>query len=211
MQLADNLGYYFDPAMAPTDMIPWLANWVCLTLDDNWSEEQRRRLIHSASELYSRRGTKRGLIEYLFLYTGVEPEIAEYVDGMNLGPETFLGVNTTIAGRERHSFTVTLNLNGLTETEVEFKELFIRRIIEAEKPAHTAYRLNILVDGKTRKKAFEKEPLTDPSSSDSNPVVNGSDGGNGASQNNPLKKKPRVNSSKIESDPAATDKDSGEK
>src|SRR4051812_37524156 len=56
--MADNLHYYFHPLTAPSDLIPWLATWVNLALDDNWSLEQRRNLIYTAPELYSRRGTK---------------------------------------------------------------------------------------------------------------------------------------------------------
>ncbi len=145
---ADNMHYYFNPLMTSPDLIPWLATWVDLVLDESWSLEQRRELIHSAVDLYSRRGTRGGLTEYLELYTGITPEITEYVDGMVLGPETFLGENTTIAGRERHSFTVTLRLpKGLSEEEMASKESMIRRIIETEKPAHTAYRLSLVTNG----------------------------------------------------------------
>ncbi len=143
-QMADNLAYYFHPLSTSPEVLEWLATWVNLVLDESWSLEQRRKLILSASDLYSRRGTRRGLIEYLKLYTGVEPEVAEYVDGMTLSPETQLGINTTIAGRERHGFTVTLRLSNMDETEVGYKEDAIRRIIEAEKPAHTVYRLRLL-------------------------------------------------------------------
>ena len=144
MQLAGNLHYYFHPMTTPAELVEWLATWMNLVLDDSWSLEQRRKLIYSAADLYSRRGTKRGLIEYLELYAGVEPEISEYSEGMVLGPETFLGVNTKLAGRERHTFTVTLRLEGLDEEELARKEAIIRRIIESEKPAHTAYRLRLL-------------------------------------------------------------------
>lgn len=146
MHMSDSLHYYFNPLTAPPEMVSWLATWVNLVLDESWSLEQRRVLIRSAADLYSRRGTKRGMMEYLKLYTGIVPEIAEYVDGMVLGPETQLGINTTIAGRERHSFTVTLRLTGLDEQTLAFKEAMIRRIIETEKPAHTAYRLRLLTD-----------------------------------------------------------------
>lgn len=145
MQLSDNLHYYFNPLTAPSEMLQWLAGWVALALDESWEDEQqRRRLIRAACQLYSRRGTKRGLSEYLQLYTGIEPQIDEYTDGMTLGLETFLGINTTIAGRERHSFTVTVRLENLSQEELARKEEVIRRIIEAEKPAHTTYRLNLL-------------------------------------------------------------------
>jgi phage tail-like protein len=145
--MADNLHYYFHPLTTPTELVPWLATWVNLVLDDNWTLEQRRNLIYTAPELYSRRGTRRGLAEYLTLYTGVVPDISEYVDGMKLGPDTRLGINTTIAGRERHRFTVTMYLPEMSEEEVSYKEQNIRRIIDAEKPAHTTYQLIL----KTRK------------------------------------------------------------
>jgi phage tail-like protein len=145
--MTDNLHYYFHPLTAPSDLIPWLATWVNLVLDDNWTMEQRRHLIYTAPELYSRRGTRRGLIEYLTLYTGVVPDISEYVDGMVLGPETRLGINTRIAGAERHRFTVTMYLPEMTEEELTYKEQNIRRVIDTEKPAHTTYRLVL----KTRK------------------------------------------------------------
>ncbi|NWJ45567.1 MAG: DUF2313 domain-containing protein [Chloroflexi bacterium] len=150
-QMTDNLAYYFHPLMTSPEMMEWLANWVNLALDENWSLEQRRKLVLSASDLYSRRGTKRGLAEYLTLYTGIEPDIAEYMDGMSLGPETLLGINTTIAGRERYGFTVTLRMNGISPEEMAQKEIIIRRIIEAEKPAHTIYRLRILTGQQSQK------------------------------------------------------------
>lgn len=145
-RLADDLHYYFNPLTAPSEMVDWLATWVNLTLDESWPLEQRRQLIRSASGLYALRGTKRGLVEYIRLYSGIEPDIAEYVDGMKLGDETFLGENTTIAGRERHSFTITLHLPGSNLDELAGKETTIRRIIESEKPAHTTYQLKLLTD-----------------------------------------------------------------
>jgi phage tail-like protein len=157
MQMADNIHYYFNPLLTSPDLLQWLSTWVNLVLDESWSLEQRRQLIHSATELYSWRGTKRGLSQYIQLYAGIEPEITEYVDGMVLGEETFLGMNTTIAGRERHSFTVTLRLNGLSKTEQEYKEAAIRRIIEAEKPAHTAYRLILKTNGNPKSNAAKGE------------------------------------------------------
>lgn len=145
--MADTLHYYFQPLTCPSELVSWLSSWLALTLDENWSLEQRRHLIYYATELYSWRGTRRGLTEYLQLYTGVEPEISEYSDGMTLGPETHLGENTVIAGRGRFSFTVTMRLGGLSETELIHKEEVIRKIIDAEKPAHTTYRLRLIVDG----------------------------------------------------------------
>lgn len=145
--MADTLHYYFHPLTCPSELVSFLSNWLALTLDENWSLEQRRNLIYNAVELYSWRGTRRGLTEYLKLYTDVEPEISEYSDGMILSSETRLGENTVIAGRGRSSFTVTMRLPALSETELIHKEEIIRKIIENEKPAHTTYRLRLIVDG----------------------------------------------------------------
>lgn len=144
---ADDFHYYFDPLTAPPDLLPWLSTWVALVLDPSWPIEKRRQLIHDAVELYSWRGTRRGLSQYIELYLDTIPEISEYVDGMRLNEESRLGINTTIAGRERHSFTVTLHLNDATDEEIAAKEIVVRKIIEAEKPAHTAYRLRIVTNG----------------------------------------------------------------
>jgi phage tail-like protein len=143
-RMADDEYYYFDALTIPSESLKWLATWVALVLDETWSLEKRRRLILEAVELYSWRGTKRGLSDYIELYTDVQPEISEYVDGIRLGHDARLGINTTIAGRERHSFTVTVRLDDLSDEEIAYKEATLHRIIETEKPAHTAYRLRVL-------------------------------------------------------------------
>jgi len=136
----DNLAWYFDPQIIPEPLLPWLASWVDLTLDPTWPLERRRQLVKSAAELYRWRGTKRGLTEYLRIYTGSTPQISEYVPGMSLDPESRLGVNTRLgsSGGGNH-FTVTLELDGNQGVNVNT----IRAIIETQKPAHAAYTLQI--------------------------------------------------------------------
>jgi phage tail-like protein len=120
----ENIHLYFDPGMTPEGFLPWLAAWVDLSLDENWPIEKRRKLIRAGVELYRWRGTKRGLKEYLTIYTGVDPEIIEHFDEGDGGP---------------HRFTVVVTVpdpNSLDEGTV-------RRVINAEKPAHTTYDLKI--------------------------------------------------------------------
>ena len=132
----NNLPLYFDPHMIPKSLLPWLASWMDLTLDPTWPVERRRQLVKSAAELYRWRGTKRGLTEYLRIYTGIAPEISEYIPGMSLDRETKLGINTRLGSSgEGHHFTVTLELNG----DSEISTSAVKKIIEAQKPAHTAY------------------------------------------------------------------------
>ena len=139
----DNLAWYFDPLMIPEPLLPWLASWVDLTLDTTWPVERRRELVKSAAELYRWRGTKRGLADYLRIYTGSVPEISEYTPGMSLDQETRLGINTQLGSSGGgHHFTVTLELDENNENN-ENNVNTVRAIIEAQKPAHAAYTLQI--------------------------------------------------------------------
>jgi phage tail-like protein len=136
----DNLALYFDPRITPESLLQWLASWADLALDPTWPIERRRELVSSAAELYRWRGTKRGLTEYLRIYTGSIPEIAEYIPGMRLDRETKLGINTQLGSSgEGHHFTVSLELDGNNEVNIDT----VRSIIESQKPAHTVYTLQI--------------------------------------------------------------------
>ena len=141
----DSIAPYFDPLMTPEPLLPWLASWVDLTLDPTWPMERRRELVKSAGELYRWRGTKRGLAEYLRIYTGSVPEIAEYIPGMTLDRETKLGIDTKLGSSgEGYHFTVTLELDGGSE----INDGTVKAIIEAQKPAHTVYTLQIRRNGR---------------------------------------------------------------
>jgi phage tail-like protein len=138
----DNIPYYFDPYVTPESFLPWLASWLGLVLDERWPIAKRRELIMSIVELYRWRGTKRGLKEFLRIYTGVVPQITEPVSGpkISLGPDTRLGINAHLGGGEPFEFTVTIIADNLAEVDINTA----RAIIEAQKPAHTTYALNII-------------------------------------------------------------------
>jgi len=135
-----DLYLYFDPLLTPESFVPWFASWFDLTADPTWTTRKLRKLIKSAAMLYRLRGTKKGLLEYLKIYTDSVPEITEYIQGMALNSETKLGVNTRLgsAGTGNH-FTVTIELDVNSAVDVNT----IKSIIESQKPAHTVYTLNI--------------------------------------------------------------------
>ena len=144
----DNIPLYLDPLMTSEPLLPWLASWVDLTLDSTWPEDRRRELVKSAAELYRWRGTRRGLTEYLRIYTGSMPEISEYIPGMRLDNDTELGVNTRLGSSGTgHHFIVTLELDESSYIDVNT----IKAIIEAQKPAHTVYTLQIRRNGLRKK------------------------------------------------------------
>jgi phage tail-like protein len=118
----DQLYAYFDPRLAPPEFLSWLSHWVDLVLDENWPENRRRELIHSAASLYRRRGTAGALRDYLRIYMASEPQIIEN------GPE----------GSPFH-FMVVFRVPDPSAIDQDR----VKRIIEEEKPAHTTYTLRV--------------------------------------------------------------------
>jgi phage tail-like protein len=73
----DALSKLFDPYATPARFLPWLANWLALDLDADWSESQLRDAIAQAFALHSLRGTVEGMRRYLKLYRNVDAIIEE--------------------------------------------------------------------------------------------------------------------------------------
>lgn len=159
-QQISNIHHYFDPDLTPASFLPWLATWFDLTLDDYWSEAQQRELLNSVIWLYRRRGTRVALQRFLEIFTQRPVEILEKrAKNMTLGSKARLGVGVALGtGNQPHTFTVKLQLRpiepppGLDEesaarevARLEKKRLvLIERMIVADKPAHTSYRLEVV-------------------------------------------------------------------
>ena len=72
-----DLSVLFDPESTPKDMLPWLAGWLAVELNEDWSEQRQRETIAGAFEFYGRRGTAAGLREALRVLGGVNAIIEE--------------------------------------------------------------------------------------------------------------------------------------
>lgn len=68
---------YLDPRLAPEDYTTWLASWVGVALDEEWSVARRREVVARAADLYAWRGTRYGIAEAVRTYTGVLPEVID--------------------------------------------------------------------------------------------------------------------------------------
>jgi phage tail-like protein len=126
-RMIDQIDAYFHPATAPRALLPWLAAWVDVVLDETLPIERQRALVSAAADLYRRRGTRGGLRDYLRLYTGVEPTIVE--PGEEHG-------ETNNPPLRPNCFRVFIPLEAS-----QVNRAILEAIIEAEKPAHTAYDL----------------------------------------------------------------------
>jgi phage tail-like protein len=145
----DGQSDYFDPRLAPPEFLPWLASWTNLALDETLPDERRRSLLAESSFLFKRRGTRQGLQRYLEIFTGGKVQIVEHFsENFVLGPRATMGLGIAL-GVENIPLTFSVRLvlprenAGLSDAARERK---IVSIIEAEKPVHTGYELQIEFD-----------------------------------------------------------------
>jgi len=140
-QILDKIHDYVDPLFTPpmagssqdiADFLAYLANWVALSLDENWDERSKRRLLKRIVPLYKRRGTKAGLTEYLEIFVGSNVAIDEFLVGESL-PHFFVVTIT---------FSDISNIGFVSETVNATKA-----ILDLEKPAHTYYKLRFQFPG----------------------------------------------------------------
>ncbi|GAB4324395.1 MAG: phage tail protein [Dehalococcoidia bacterium] len=125
----DNLPHYWDPRLAPPQLLGWLGSWLGLVLDERWPEERRRELIAAAADLYRWRGTRRGMGEFIRLYTGFTPEIVE---------PTLSDVSADRTRAYRFTVRVTVPRDQAVDRSL------LERIIDLEKPAFAASTLEIV-------------------------------------------------------------------
>lgn len=155
-QQIDQVHHYFDPDLTPSGFLPWLASWLGVTWDENLTEERKRELLRAAISLYQRCGTRGALEDYLRIYTAGEVEIVEHrAQNFSLGPETRLGAAAAL-GRQNlpHTFSVNLQVDEQEIARMDTRDPArnesayrqkLEAVIEARKPAHTAFRLNLTV------------------------------------------------------------------
>lgn len=130
----DCLDAYLDPALTPPDFLEWLAGWVGLSLDQNWSESKRRELVAHAADLYRWQGTVRGVREHVRLYTGSEPEVTD-----SGGVSWSARAGGDLPGDPRPDLVVRVTVEG----DVSIDESHLDTIVSAAKPAHVPHRLEI--------------------------------------------------------------------
>lgn len=142
---------YFDPGpakpdreRAPLGFLEWLAGWVALSLRADWDEGVRRRILAEIVPAYRLRGTAAGLRQILKAFTGLEPRIQERFGPFTVG-EAVVGESTQLGGAPPHYFLVEAFLPLAEARDLERAREKLRAVIDAEKPAHTYYDLQILV------------------------------------------------------------------
>lgn len=130
----DGFTAYLDPALAPEDVLDWLATWVGVEPDLTWPVARRRALVASAAELYRSRGTAAGLAAQVAILTEGEVEIDES------GAAGFSAVaDAAIPGEAQPSLVVRVKVpdpGSLDKARLE-------ALVMAAKPAHVPHTIEV--------------------------------------------------------------------
>jgi phage tail-like protein len=151
---------YLDPDGVPAgEFLTWLGSWLDLKFLAEWHDSTRREFIRRAIELYKLRGTLAGMQEILRLHTGLKPPQPIIVEHFRLrdytarhqagglvdGKPYLAGWPFVPADKEiAHHFTVILPDQAAPDEDALQT---MRRLIDAQKPAHTHYEIRVVHPG----------------------------------------------------------------
>jgi len=175
---------YYDPRETPQHFLNWLASWVALTLDVDWPDVKKRKMIRAAAEMYRYRGTKRAMREVLEIFLGKRPSIQENAwpyAGFRIGISSTVAEDTIILPPIQLDHCFMVHIPVASDEITEEMVVKVHNIIKMEKPAHATYFLQFKTEeDKARPQAFfqigvsalgvadlrydedEEEPLTEP-------------------------------------------------
>ena len=135
MLALDNLDAYLDPMTAPADFLEWLGGWAGVVLDETWPLDQQRDFVARATQLYSLRGTMKGLAGTVALYSGTEPEIED-----SGGTAVGYSADGPLPGSESPMLKVRVRVADGRSVDPRR----MNALVEAAKPAHLPHTIEIL-------------------------------------------------------------------
>lgn len=137
----DTIDAYLDPSLTPPDFLPWLAGWVGAELDENWSEEQQRRLVATTVDLLQWRGTPRGTVDLIRHFLGVDVDRVEVVESGGVSWSVTPG--SAPPGTSPATLTVRVHVTDPDTVDVGRLE----RLVAASEPAHVLSRVEVVASG----------------------------------------------------------------
>lgn len=141
----NDLHRLFDPRTTDEEFLPWLASWLAISLNSEWTELQTRQMLLAATRLFPYRGTAHCIKEFVRIYSGCEVEISENdwpFKGFRIGVHSTVGIDTVILPAMNLSHCFVVKLDRAAEHVSEEEIIRIHRIIQSQKPAHTSYFLS---------------------------------------------------------------------
>jgi phage tail-like protein len=135
-QAIDNTHLLLDPGLTPPALLEWLGQWLDLDLTSIPDVATRRLLIERAVELYRWKGTRRGLRTELALRFESPALIVENFDGLRLGHDAALGVNTHLGRRCDNCVVITLGGPAAVDADMLDRA---DELVDATRPAGCGY------------------------------------------------------------------------
>jgi phage tail-like protein len=130
----DCFNAYLDPALAPADMVDWLASWLGLPGIADLPVERLRVLVARSASLYARRGTPAAVRELVELATGRPVELEE-----SGGAEWSREVGRPLPGTDRPGLLVRIRVDAppLAESSAApVTPAVVNRLLKLVVPAH---------------------------------------------------------------------------
>lgn len=133
----DNLAAYLDMHTVPDDMLPWLAAWSGMVLDQRQPPERQRVLLRQAAALHGSQGTARGIKLGVEAMSGLACVVAE-----SGGTAWSQDAHADLPGEPDPRLTVQVVAPAGRVVDSEALEA----IVEALKPAHVGHRIDVVTE-----------------------------------------------------------------
>lgn len=130
----DSFPAYLDVDTTPEDMLPWLAQWLGVTVDPSRDTGGQRELVAMAGELHTLRGTRAGVALAVRAALGIEVTVSE--TGAS-GWSTEAG--GTLPGEAVPRVVVTVSEAAAAGLDPERLDGVVRSAL----PAHVRYRIQV--------------------------------------------------------------------
>ena len=149
-------------ALSLADFLNVLSDWFGIDINLLGSVEEKRLFLQYAIPMFKLRGTAMGLKLYLYIMTGVVPEIIEgFVPFSSLEIMDGTNVNSTMLEEDKNNSVFTVHFPVYRE---EFDDNLIRRImlvLQQEKPVNTDCYISFKQHKEKERKAFVITENTD--------------------------------------------------
>lgn len=134
----DQFDTYLDPWLAPADFVGWLAGWVGVELDQNWSDEQQRRLVATGVRRHARRGTRAGLSDDVVQFLGVDRAQVDVTDSGEVSWAA--SPSGEMPGSWPPSVVVALSWSGQDDPDTDRLTQLVREVV----PVHVAVTVRVV-------------------------------------------------------------------
>ncbi len=130
----DSFPAYLDVGTTPDDMLPWLAQWVGLTVEHAQERGGQRDLLRTARDMHALQGTKHGIELAVKAALGVEVEVSE--SGGTAWSER---ADADLPGDAVPAIVVTVRPGPGQDVDVDH----LNEVVRAVRPAHVQYKVTV--------------------------------------------------------------------